>query len=49
MSGETFDVGLDTGSPVGGYPNKFRFTGGVERIGVTLRPGAPYQDDVAGG
>ena len=24
MSGETFDVGIDTGSPVGPYPHDFR-------------------------
>lgn len=34
MSGETFDVGVDTGSPVGPYPHEFRCT--VPIIGVTL-------------
>ena len=34
MSGETFDVGLDTGSAVGPYPHGFNFTG--EIIGVTI-------------
>jgi len=34
MSGESFDIGLDTGSPVGPYPHVFRFTGGIK--GVTL-------------
>jgi arylsulfatase len=34
MSGETFDVGVDTGAPVGPYPHRFPFTGGV--VGVTL-------------
>lgn len=34
MSGETFDVGLDTGSAVGPYPHGFDFTG--EIIGVTI-------------
>lgn len=34
MSGETFDVGRDTGSPVGPYPHNFPFTGGI--VGVTL-------------
>jgi arylsulfatase A-like enzyme len=34
MSGETFDVGRDTGSPVGKYPHDFEFDGDI--IGVTL-------------
>ena len=34
MSGETFDVGVDTGAPVGPYPHGFRCTAGI--IGVTL-------------
>ncbi|NBP51019.1 MAG: arylsulfatase [Actinobacteria bacterium] len=34
MSGETFDVGLDTGSVVGDYPHVYRFTGTIH--GVTL-------------
>ena len=34
MSGETFDVGLDTGSAVGPYPHDFNFTD--EIIGVTI-------------
>jgi arylsulfatase len=34
MSGETFDVGLDTGSAVGPYPHGFNFTD--EIIGVTI-------------
>ncbi len=34
MSGETFDVGRDTGSPVGKYPHDFAFTGVIH--GVTL-------------
>lgn len=34
ISGETFDVGMDTGSPVGDYPHIFRFTGVIH--GVTL-------------
>ncbi len=34
MSGETFDVGVDTGAPVGPYPHGFRCT--AEIIGVTL-------------
>ena len=34
MSGETFDVGRDTGSPVGPYPHNYEFNGRI--IGVTL-------------
>jgi arylsulfatase len=42
MSGETFDVGVDTGSPVGPYPHQFPCTATIK--GVTLErldePGA---------
>ena len=34
ISGETFDVGLDTGAPVGDYPHIHRFAGEIH--GVTL-------------
>jgi len=34
MSGETFDIGTDTGSPVGHYPHDYRCT--AEIIGVTV-------------
>jgi len=34
MSGETFDVGLDSGAPVGDYPHVYRFSGLIH--GVTL-------------
>ena len=34
MSGETFDVGIDTGSPVGNYPHHFPCTAKI--VGVTL-------------
>ena len=34
MSGESFDVGMDTGAPVGAYPHVFRFVGDIH--GVTL-------------
>ncbi len=34
MSGETFDVGVDTGAPVGDYPHQFPCT--AEIVGVTL-------------
>ena len=32
MSGETFDVGRDTGSPVGHYPHNFVFTGTIKNV-----------------
>ena len=38
MSGETLDVGTDTGSPVVPYGHGFRFTGGIDRIDVTVDP-----------
>ena len=34
MSGETFDVGVDTGSPVGPYPHNYECTARI--VGVTL-------------
>jgi arylsulfatase len=34
ISGETFDVGLDSGAAVGDYPHIYRFTGQIH--GVTL-------------
>ena len=34
MSGETFDVGIDTGSPVGNYHHNYNFVGNIK--GVTL-------------
>lgn len=34
ISGETFDVGLDSGAAVGEYPHVYRFTGAIH--GVTL-------------
>jgi arylsulfatase len=34
ISGETFDVGLDSGAAVGNYPHIYRFTGEIH--GVTL-------------
>nr|HRD12399.1 arylsulfatase [Mycobacterium sp.] len=37
MSGETLDVGVDTGSPVGPYPAEFPFAGIIDRIDVVLR------------
>ncbi len=51
MSGETFDVGRTTGSPVGDYPAHFPFTGDI--TGVTLtrrsRPDAKTQAAMAAG
>jgi arylsulfatase len=38
MSGETLDVGVDTGSPVAPYGHAFRFTGRIDRIDVNVRP-----------
>ncbi len=38
MSGETLDVGVDTGAPVGPYPHRFPFTGTIERIDIDLHP-----------
>ena len=32
ISGETFDVGRDTGTPVGFYPHEFPFDGGIEGV-----------------
>jgi arylsulfatase len=34
MSGETFDIGVDTGAPVGPYPHQFPFSGSI--VGVTI-------------
>jgi hypothetical protein len=39
MSGETLDVGVDTGAPAGPYPHRFPFTGAIDRIDINLRPG----------
>ena len=32
MSGETFDVGVDTGSPVGDYPHQFACTAVIHSV-----------------
>lgn len=48
MSGETLDVGMDTGTPVGNYPNEFGFTGTIERIDVTLHPQMLHADITRG-
>jgi len=44
MSGETFDVGRDTGSPVGKYPHNFPFSGVIQ--GVTLHRLSNTSDEV---
>jgi arylsulfatase len=33
---ETFDVGVDTGSPAGDYPPGSPFTGAIRKVEVTL-------------
>ncbi len=38
MSGETLDVGTDTGSPVAPYGRAFRFTGGIDRVEAVIYP-----------
>ena len=38
MSGETLDVGIDTGAPVGPYPREFRFTGHIDRVEIEVAP-----------
>jgi hypothetical protein len=36
MSGETFDVGIDTGAPVGPYPHEFPFTGKIVKVDIEV-------------
>ena len=36
MSGETLDVGVDTGAPAGPYPHRFPFTGTTDLIDIDL-------------
>jgi arylsulfatase len=38
MSGETLDVGVDLGAPVGPYEPRFPFTGEIHRIDIEIRP-----------
>jgi arylsulfatase len=38
MSGETLDVGEDTGAPVGPYNPGFAFTGGIRKVEIEIRP-----------
>ena len=50
MSGETLDVGVDTGSPVGPYPNDFPFTGEIVRVDATVRPQPQeHHEDITAG
>ncbi len=35
---ETFDVGTDTGTAVGLYPNNFKFTGRIKKLTIDLKP-----------
>ena len=37
MSGETLDVGEDTGSPVGPYQPGFAFTGTIRKIEIEIK------------
>jgi hypothetical protein len=37
MSGETFDIGEDTGAPVGPYESGFPFTGTIKKVTIALR------------
>ena len=34
---ETFDIGTDTGSPVGLYPTDFAFTGKIKKVEIDLK------------
>lgn len=36
MSGESFDVGIDFGAPVGPYEPEFPFTGAIKKIQIDL-------------
>lgn len=45
MSGESFDIGMDTGAPVGNYPHVYRFTGKIH--GVTLERLSEPSADIA--
>lgn len=35
---ETFDTGMDTGSPAGNYASPFRFTGTLKKVVIDLQP-----------
>jgi hypothetical protein len=51
MSGETLDVGEDTGTPVGPYKAGFPFTGTVHRVEIEVKPAldAEAKQDAAEG
>jgi len=38
MSGETMDVGIDTGAPAGPYPPEFPFTGNIVKVDIEVGP-----------
>jgi arylsulfatase len=38
MSGETLDVGEDTGAPVGPYKPRFPFTGAIHKVEIEIEP-----------
>jgi arylsulfatase A-like enzyme len=44
MSGETLDVGVDTGSPAGPYADHFRFAGSIDRVEIDLMPELDAQE-----
>jgi arylsulfatase len=44
MSGETLDVGVDTGAPVGPYAHHFPFMGMIDQIEIELRPVRDHQE-----
>lgn len=46
---ESFDTGLDTGTPAGDYEVPFAFQGDLERVKVTIDDVAPGQPDVGPG
>jgi arylsulfatase len=51
MSGETMDVGEDTGAPVGPYPPGSPFTGVIRKIQIEVKPAldAKAKQDTAEG
>jgi hypothetical protein len=51
MSGETLDVGEETGSPVGPYKPGFAFTGTIRKIEIEIKPAldAKSKQDAAEG
>ncbi|MBU3701035.1 MAG: arylsulfatase [Acidimicrobiia bacterium] len=51
MSGETFDVGVDTGSPVGDYPHQFPCTANIRSVTLSQldAPGAEILEQIRAG